>query len=103
MLAHRHCRAARMSFAADQLVALLDRHDALDLRPGGQCLERFMRALVTDGADDGASDATNDVGTVTELADFLQHLALLCLRNSGSKDDNHNSVGWMVAKNHRRR
>ena len=38
--------------AADQLVALLDRHHLLHLRPGGQRLQALMRPLVPDGADD---------------------------------------------------
>ena len=61
--------------AADQLVALLDPVDVLDLRPGGEGLEGVVGVLVADGGDDGLHLAVDGAGLVAELGhlgdDFL--------------------------------
>ena len=74
MTAHIDAGVGRVGFAADQLVPLLDRHDALnDLgKVAGQAFEGLMRQFVADGADDGAGHSAHDVGFVTEPFYLLQ-------------------------------
>ena len=64
----------RVRLAADELVALLHRHDALDdLRElRDERFEDWCVQFVADGADDGARHAAHDVRAVAELADFLE-------------------------------
>ena len=44
--------------------------DVLDLRPGGEGLERLVRVLVADGGDDGLDIAVDGAGLVAELRHF---------------------------------
>src|SRR5206468_4630792 len=87
--AHIDCGITGMRFAADELVALLDRHDALDLRPGGERLEALMRALVADRANDRALDSAHDMRLVSQLLDFFEHGGLLLLRDIWFENDDH--------------
>ncbi len=61
---------ALLRLAADELVALLDAVDLLDLRPGFERLERLVRAFVADGGDDGLHLAVNGTRLVAELRHF---------------------------------
>jgi hypothetical protein len=56
-----------MRFPADQLEALLDGHDAFDLRPTDQRFERLMRPLVADCADYRPFHSPHDMRSVAEL------------------------------------
>ena len=81
----------RVRLAADELVALLNGHDAFDrareLRD--QRFEVGVGEFVADGADDGARHAAHDVGDVAEFADFLEDGSLLLPRNPGFEHDDH--------------
>jgi hypothetical protein len=81
----------RMRLAADELVTLLDGHDALNglgkLRD--QRFEVGVGEFVADGADDGARHAAHDVGGVAEFADFLEDGLFLFSRNPGFEHDDH--------------
>ena len=87
--AHVDRRIRRMRFAADELEALLHRHDALDLWPAHECFQRLMRSLVTDRADDCTLDATHDVRAIPELANFAQDAQFLLLRDFRLEDNDH--------------
>src|SRR5262245_20332311 len=87
--AHVDRRIRRMRFAADELEALLHRHNALDLRPTHECFQRLMRSLITDGPDDGALDAAHHVRAITELANFAQDAQFLFLRDFRLEDNDH--------------
>ncbi len=81
-----------MRFAADKLVALLHRHDALDLRPGGERLQRLMRAFVPDRADHRALDAAHDVWFIAELPNLFENGHFVFSRNVGFENNDHNEI-----------
>src|ERR1043166_4158828 len=93
-------RILRMRFTADELVALLHRHDALDdlRKHRAERFERPVRQLVTDRADDNAGDAAHDVRFVTPLADLLQDCGLLFFRDAGLKDYDHDKIRSLKAE-----
>src|SRR5215211_1707148 len=79
--AHVDGRVARMRLAADELEALLDGHHAFDLWPTHQRLQRLMRALVANCADDRPLDSAHNMRPVAELADFAQDSDLVLFRD----------------------
>src|SRR6266540_360971 len=78
-----------MRLTADQFVALLDRHDALDLRPRSQGLEALVGAFIADGADDRPGHPAHDVRLVAEPADFLEDGGFVLFSNARLENDNH--------------
>ena len=81
-----------MGLAADELVAFLDRHDLLDLRPGGEHFQAGVGAFVSDGPDDRPFHPAHDVGPVAQFSDFPQDFRLVLLRQSRFEDNNHNAA-----------
>ena len=80
---------ALLGLAADELVALLHAMDVLDLRPGGQRLERLVRVLVADGGDDGLDLAVDGARLVAELRHFGDDFLDLFKREVGLQNNNH--------------
>ena len=78
-----------MRFTTDQFEAFLHRHDALDLRPGGERFERLMRAFISNGTDDRARHAVDGMWFVAEPADFAGDLPLLFRVRAGFEDNDH--------------
>ena len=78
-----------MGFPADELVTLLHGHDFFHLGPDGERFEGAMGAFVADGTDDGAFDATHDMGFVAQFFDFLQHGLLFFAGDIGFENDDH--------------
>src|SRR5437773_2920564 len=78
-----------MRFAADELISLLNRHDALDLRPCGERLEALVRALVANRADHRALDSAHDMRLVSQLFDFFEHGGFLLFRDVWFENDDH--------------
>ena len=74
---------ALLRLAADQLVALLHAMDVLNLRPGGQRLERLVRILVANGRNDGLDLAMDGPRLVTELGHLGNDLFDLFQRQVG--------------------
>ena len=80
---------ALLGFAADELVALLHAVDVLDLRPGGERLERLVRVLVADGGDDGLDLAVDGARLVAELRHFGDDFFDFFERQIGLQNNNH--------------
>ena len=80
-----------MSFAADELVTLLDRRNAFNnlWKKHRQRFQRLMGQFVADRADNGAGNSAHNVRAIPELADFLNDRAFLFFGNARLKDDYH--------------
>src|SRR5262249_2725507 len=93
-------RVLLMRFTADQLVTSLHRHDALDdlRKRRAECFQGLVRQFVADGANDDAGDAAHDVRLVAALANLPQDRALLILRDTGLKDNNHDRIRSSMTK-----
>ena len=86
-----------MRLAADELVALLDGHHALDrlgeLRAEG--VQVGVGEFVANRANDRAGHAAHDVWFVAEFADFLQDSALVLPGDARFQNNDHVFfLGW---------
>src|SRR5437016_655328 len=81
-----------MGFPADELIALLHRHHALDnvRKNYPQSFERLMRQFIANGADDDSSHPAHHVRLITPFADLLEDSGLLFLGDIRFENNDHN-------------